>query len=219
MCLQKSKRIINYILLDKVGRFIRLCVRNRIDRLRIKKTDFTIFSQNCIGSIMYHDLGLRFNSPTINLLFTGDDFVRFLSNVRYYLNQDIKFIESSEKYPVGMLDDIRLDFVHYKNNREAEDKWNERKKRINWNKLYIIACDKDMSDANILKFLSLNYKHKILFLSSKRANLLKDCVSNYSCVIIQNKFFESDSKLLNFSNILGDRYYSKFFDYIEFLNS
>lgn len=37
-------------------------------RLRLENSDITILSNNCIGGIIYHKLGLRFKSPTINLL-------------------------------------------------------------------------------------------------------------------------------------------------------
>ena len=63
---------------DKLGRIARCVYRNNIERLKLKNTDFTIFSQNCIGSIMYHDLGQPFKSPTINLLITPKDFIRFM---------------------------------------------------------------------------------------------------------------------------------------------
>ena len=72
---------------DKLGRIARCVYRNNIERLKLKNTDFTIFSQNCIGSIMYHDLGQPFKSPTINLLITPKDFIRFMGKIQWYLKQ------------------------------------------------------------------------------------------------------------------------------------
>lgn len=43
-------------------------------RFRLKNKDFSIISRNCIGGVMYHDLGLKCTSPTVNLFFYPDDF-------------------------------------------------------------------------------------------------------------------------------------------------
>ena len=37
----------------------------------------TILSMNCTGGILYHELGLPFLSPTINLYIQAEDFIRF----------------------------------------------------------------------------------------------------------------------------------------------
>jgi uncharacterized protein (DUF1919 family) len=39
----------------------------KAERSRLTNKEVTIFSSNCIGGVIYHDLGLRFMSPTINL--------------------------------------------------------------------------------------------------------------------------------------------------------
>ena len=44
---------------------------------------------------MSHELGLRFNSPTVNLWFTPKEFIKFLSQLEHYL-YDCK-IEMDEK--------------------------------------------------------------------------------------------------------------------------
>ena len=46
---------------------------------------FTLIAQNCVGGVMYHDLGLKFLSPTINTLIQGDDFVRLCSSFEDYM--------------------------------------------------------------------------------------------------------------------------------------
>ena len=59
-------------------------VRKMRKRNRLKKA--TILCSNCIGGLLLHDLGLRFDSPTVNLFFTAHDFVSFISNLNYYLS-------------------------------------------------------------------------------------------------------------------------------------
>lgn len=39
------------------------------NRERLNCDDVTIISTNCTGGILYHDLGLEFKSPTVNLFF------------------------------------------------------------------------------------------------------------------------------------------------------
>ena len=43
------------------------------NRERLNRDDVTIISTNCTGGILYHDLGLEFKSPTVNLFFRAQD--------------------------------------------------------------------------------------------------------------------------------------------------
>jgi uncharacterized protein (DUF1919 family) len=204
-------RKIHFCFSDKLGRFSRKWFRNKYERKELKNHNFTILSQICIGSIMYHDLGEPFLSPTINMLFEPDGFIKFMYNIKYYLSLDIKFIDSKKEYPIGLLDDIKIDFVHYNSEDEAMTKWNQRKERIQWDNIFVIACDKDMSEDAINKFLCLNkYPNRILF-SSK---FIESMFSVY-----QSDFNDgSDARLLNFCNIFGKRFYQKWINYTAFLN-
>lgn len=57
-----------------------------------------------MGGIIYHDLGCKFLSYTINLKILPDDFVELLSHLKYYLTQDIlQATEMNENYPVGKI--------------------------------------------------------------------------------------------------------------------
>ena len=52
---------------------------------------------------MYHDLGLQFRSPTVNMLFSSKDFIQFMKYIYWYLEQEITFIQTDMPYPVGLL--------------------------------------------------------------------------------------------------------------------
>ena len=95
-----SKKIFYKLKLHKLGKLFREKVRNKIERKKIKNSDFTILSNNCIGGIMAHDLGKRFLSPTINLYIKPTDFVKMMENLEYYLSLEIEPIETKLKYPV-----------------------------------------------------------------------------------------------------------------------
>lgn len=81
--------------------------RNSKKRKKLKNSDFTIISSNCVGGVIYHDLGLQFKSPTINLWFKPKDYLKFLSDLDKYLEMELS--EETDKdvdYPVGLLGDI-----------------------------------------------------------------------------------------------------------------
>lgn len=47
---------------------------------------------NCIGGLLFHDLGLQFRSPTVNLMMYQTDFVKFVLNLDDYLEQKLIFL-------------------------------------------------------------------------------------------------------------------------------
>lgn len=138
-------------------------------RSRLKVTDTTILCSNCTGGILSHDLGLQFLSPTVNLFLRAEDFIKFCENLRYYLSidefvpcKDPAIIES-RTYPIAYLGDLTLFLVHYPSVQAAQDKWNERKKRINWNNIVILNTDREgMTEELKDRFEKLPYR-KVMF--------------------------------------------------------
>lgn len=138
-------------------------------RKNFTNPNISIISMNCVGGILYHDLGLEFKSPTINLYMKALDFIKFCENLREYLEVDTitectdPSIIGKRKYPIGILKDIYLYFVHYKSIEEAQLKWNSRKKRINWDNILIICSDRDGMTSELKdRFEKLQFK-KIMF--------------------------------------------------------
>lgn len=132
-------------------RIWKLCKKYRCKgyRRRFTNADVSIISMNCTGGILYHDLGLKFLSPTVNMYMKAEDFIKFCENLSNYLAID-NLIECADKsivgdrtYPVAKLGDIYLYLVHYKTVYEAERKWNERKQRINPSKIVILNNDRE----------------------------------------------------------------------------
>lgn len=79
-----------------------------------------MLTSNCIGGLIYHELGKSFLSPTINLRMNSPDFIKFVTNIHEYLDLDLKFINSEEPFPVAKLGDVKIYFVHYGSEEEAE---------------------------------------------------------------------------------------------------
>lgn len=129
---------------------------------RLRVEEFSIISQNCIGGVFYHDMKKEFLSPTINLFFKGSDFIRFVQNLKYYLDFEVEMFWD-EEYPIGVLEDIKIYFMHYNTCSEAKEMWEKRKKRIVWDKIIILATDMEDFEQNTYQEWSKISYPKVLF--------------------------------------------------------
>lgn len=104
----------------------------RIHRVRksLNLSDVTVISQNCIGGVLYHDCNAKFLSPTVNLYFLPSDFIKFVLNLDFYLNET-PTVSDEGKFPVGTFSDgLKIYFMHYKDKEEALEKWESRKREL-----------------------------------------------------------------------------------------
>lgn len=108
----------------------------------------TLISQNCIGGVFYHDMGLRFDSPTIDLFFSSPDFARLVSDLPGYMAMEPE-MRWEEEYPVGKLGDIEIHFMHYKTCSQALQAWLRRRDRIHWDNILVLGSDRDGFTAEI----------------------------------------------------------------------
>lgn len=189
-------------------------IYKEIKRMRLKNRDATIISSNCNGEYMYYDMKLRFMSPTINLSFDMNDYVKLLGNLRWYMEQPITpYQDDRFNYPCGMLGNIEIRFNHYKTFEEAAAKWEERKQRINWDNLYIIAIDGDnCTEESLHRFDNLPFKHKVIFTHLPRPDIRS---------AFYLKGFEDQPGVgvaLYFKKQFLIRRYLDDFDYVSFLN-
>lgn len=181
---------------------------------RLKNTDFSLIASNCNGGIMLNDLGLRFNSPFINLWLKPDDYIKLLNNLDYYLNCPMMFVkEDNITYPIGELNDVRIYFQHYETNQEALEKWNERLKRFNKDNLFILFSDRDNCTLeNLQDFDNLPYKNKVVLTHIPYPNIK-------SAVYI--KGFEDNDSIGDIwanKNKSTNKRYIDVFDYVKWLN-
>ena len=54
-------------------------IYKEIKKKRLKNLNPTIISSNCNGEFIYYDMGLKFLTPTINLSFEMNDYVKYNS--------------------------------------------------------------------------------------------------------------------------------------------
>lgn len=185
-----------------------------LKRLRLKNRHPTIIASNCIGTFMYYDMKLRFNSPTINLSFDMNDYVRFLENLPWYLEQPVvPCADDRFDYPCGMVGDVKIRFNHYKTFEEAAAKWNERKQRIDWDNLFIIGIDGDNCTYDSLRrFDVLPFPNKVIFTHKPYPEFASACYL---------PGFETQGgigRATDFKDQFWIRRYMDKYDYIAFLN-
>ena len=121
----------------------------------LKNKDFTIISHNCVGGVIYHDLGLKFNTPTINLFFMAKDFIKFCNNLIHYLNCEMEPF-NHEKYVAHFINSLRSQTYE------------------NWELIIIDDCSTDGNVKEIkkfndkrIKFFEQPFKH-IIIVRNKR---------------------------------------------------
>lgn len=145
---------------------------NRENKVRLTNKNFTLLCNNCVGGVILHELGERFNTPTVNLFFSAKDYIRFLEHLDFYLEQNLKEIDSDMDYPVGMLGDIPIYFMHYSTFEEAKRSWNKRVARINKSNLYVMFVQQNGCTEELLeRFDNLPYKHKIALVPKPTPNI------------------------------------------------
>ncbi len=184
-----------------------------IKKKKLKNKTPSVIASNCNGGVVLHDLGARFNTPTVNLFFTAKDFLKFVSNLDHYLSIELVKIKDMESYPIGQLDDIQIHFVHYGSFSEAKEKWEERKLRIDRNNLFIMMTDRDgCTYEDIKTFDSLPFKNKVIFTHKPYPEFRS---------VVYLKGFEKDGEvgiLSEWKKGLLKRRYLDDFDYVAFFN-
>ena len=161
-------------------------------RKRIGKRNFTIIANNCWAGRAYQYLGMPYLSPTVGMYFFAEDYLKFVTNLRFYLSLDLKFIDAKKsKYvdtltslnqldkPIGLLDDVLIVFLHYHSENEAYEKWTRRTQRVNYDHIILKFSNMNLcTEDNMRQFSQLEFPNKFM-LNSRR--LVK-----YPCEIYWN---------------------------------
>lgn len=88
--------------------------------------------------MIYESYDLPKESPTVVLFFTADEYIRFLGDTKGYLTKEHSFIPPEQYkyadelrkdkrfgiYPIGVIDDVEIAFLHYHSEQEAREKRN-----------------------------------------------------------------------------------------------
>lgn len=209
-------------ILEKSIRKIRVIIHVNQMRKRLRNRDFSIISQNCLGGVVYHMLGLPFTSPTINMFIEDESFVKLVSNLRHYINIEpepladpyIDPIDRTVKYPKIRIDDIEICCIHFKNCAEAIDAWNRRKNRINFENIFVIANSWNLHGNKVLIRQILNTGYRTICFAF--GNL-----GDINCIQLKEDFWELDVRGIirpNITDYKPSSYKRYFEDYIDIVN-
>ena len=157
-------------------------IKHRRWRKRLTQDDFTIISHNCWGGTLYQYLNLEYKTPTVGLIIFPEDYLKFCSNLKTYLAGELQFIDIKDSkhfdrfvqngvqmydFPVAILNDIEIYFMHYHSAEEAREKWERRKKRVNYDKILFKLSERDGLTKDTLYAFSQMPGKKIIFTQKK----------------------------------------------------
>ena len=159
-------------------------LKRRIDRWRFKASvrrlrhkKLCIIANNCLGSRFYKIIKREYNTPFVGLFLLPECFVKLSNNFEYYMSQEVRFVTESKyayinqlrenhegDYPLGLLVDLEINFLHYRSQEEALDKWDRRKKRMDWEHLYfVLIANGPCDDAMMRDFVKDRSLPKVCF--------------------------------------------------------
>jgi uncharacterized protein (DUF1919 family) len=139
--------IINYINLESGA-----CKRLQFDKFENINSKFTIISNTCVGYRLLKEYNKTYDNPFIGLLIINDyDYIKLSNNFFDYINYEPQIIIPKSNlyynhkdieipYPVILLKDIELHYIHENNNNVVLEKYNrriQRYKKILNNKIFI----------------------------------------------------------------------------------
>lgn len=146
-------------------------------RKRYTGGNVTIIARNCVAGVIYHDLGMEFQSPTINLWIENEDFAVFLRYLREFILWGLlKETMSSYAYPVGELScntndgekKIRIHFQHYNSFEEAMEQWYRRCKRVDFDRIRVIIEDgNNITQDDVDRFENLGIQRMAILCGQK----------------------------------------------------
>ena len=179
----------------------------------------SIIASDCLGGFISHNLGLQFCSPTVNLYFTKEDFIVFLENLQEFLSAELcEITDSTVSFPVGLLqwggECVKIYFMHYSSFSEAKQKWDERKKRVDYANLVILwLIPSNLTNEDVIRFEHLPYKRKFLITYENPSNS-KNIIVNR---VFHKKYFPG--KILTYPSKFSIKKYMDEIDYVSILNS
>lgn len=172
---------------------------------------------------IYHKFGLQYTTPTLGLFFYPEDYINFLEKFEYLIRQPLRFTDTSRHteanklrktmhYPIGILgENVEIQFLHYKDKKEAADKWERRTRRINFKNLFFIYSggEQALKEGFLARYQKLPFVHKIFLVFSSSPSP----IWNSECVVLVRGY---EDKPLGYS--VRNRKYEKYIDLVRWLN-
>lgn len=139
------------------------------DYVKLLRSNISILSDSCLAGYIYHKFGMKFMTPTINMFTDNENYLRFLMDIRKYLNEHMtektdyfdKPFAGIYSYPRGKIGDVEWIFNHDVTFNTAKARWDKGVKRFNYNNY--IAIMTLYSEEAARKFSELPIKNKMGF--------------------------------------------------------
>lgn len=119
---------------------VKTILRSKLCGSVMKEKQCALLTNNCLGGFLYHDWGMKFVTPIINLQMDNSTFIRFCAALPESLNWKIKevniedrkfysrFNRENNPFPVGEFEGGQglIYFQHYHSFSEAINSWERR---------------------------------------------------------------------------------------------
>lgn len=147
----------------------------KLNKKKLINKQLFIVSNNCWGGIVYQDMGLPYLSPFVNMYMFIPCYLKLIKNILWYLDQELKFSEISiyasanekrknHQYPIGILGDVEIHFIHYTDKEYTLKKWIERVQRLDTSNLLFVMSERDGCTPELVKeFDHIDHQNKVCF--------------------------------------------------------
>lgn len=189
-------------------------LRKRRMRAKLQNKSASFLCPNCIGGILFHDLGLQFRSPTVNTMILQPEFAKFVLNLEEYLKKELEFFsDPSYSCPCAKLGDITIHFTHYHTEQEAAEKWKQRTQRLDFENLFVFLMQRDgLTDADIAQMGSVHAKGLVVFTNKEYPEL------PYTVYLKEYCNEREVGNVLKQFHLSGRRDYERYFDFVKWFN-
>ncbi len=161
----------------------------------IRKQNISIVSNNCWGGIICHTLSMECLSPFKNVSFSSADYIKILSNLKYYMSIDPiwtgrKSLDTNQNIEVPMLEleDVLIKCNHDLNAEEAIYNWKRRRDKFNWNNILVEMYTEEPEVEKSFAEVSKQFKKRICFVSYESN---QEYVMQLPLMPGQTKFYET----------------------------
>ena len=192
-------------------------------RRRLHNHSFCLFTNNCVGGVICHNLNQPFRSPTVNPWMTAEGFLTFMNDLPFFLNCEIEQVfEEGIQYPIGRMRHgdsvVILYFMHYDSFQTAVEKWRVRASRVDLSNVYVIL---DYPGTNDTPETQNRVREKFDRLPFEKKAMLTNTSGVDGSNVFPFGFYDRDlmpGKILQRKNNRTVKRYIDDFDYVSFLN-
>lgn len=159
----------------------------------LKQEKITILTNNCWGGMVYQFLGFECISPLRNCFMLDEDYLRFLSSPKEYLDDKPiccgfeKDVHTGHTYPVLEINGVRIHCNHETDANHAIDEWERRKRRVNMNNLFVEMYTENKEIESAFEKL-IQYNKRVCFVPWET-----ECKHSLQLVLLPNQkdFYET----------------------------